>query len=412
MSYVQKDCSHVIFHSVSTLFELCTNFVSNNVTEIHKSLKNLSEEQNQIVFTLLPLKIPLDISIPLITEEVYWKRKCLEKGQSYVDYWLSNCSWRKAFVFSYVEFLLDSCISGKISFAKIEKDLAICQQLCQKLKINGYKWNLFDKVESPIKDRQVFEDQFEKIFTLLGHLEEFDINIIPRNYEDCNESTNAIAGIFLSILVKNLHKLEKLQKFTISGTYMGTSEIKHLMSNICLKELQELRLSCCFISDVSCESIATLLSSSKLQNLTLCNNNIGNIGIRKFSMSLHENNSLTELILSKNCIENEGAVNLAECLKTNNCLKKLDLSYNKFDQDSVHAFCSLIQNNKVLCCLNLSGNFIGEEAGNEVTQAMKGNKNILIFGVQFCGFKKSDEDTISLTVLKNNEKQYNEIIED
>uniref|UniRef100_A0A3B4YMD1 NACHT, LRR and PYD domains-containing protein 3-like n=1 Tax=Seriola lalandi dorsalis TaxID=1841481 RepID=A0A3B4YMD1_SERLL len=92
------------------------------------------------------------------------------------------------------------------------------------------------------------------------------------------------------------------------------------------------RLSCCNLSERSCEALSSVLSSSSssLKDLDLSNNDLQDSGVKLLSVGLESPHCVLESLRMSGClITEEGCAYLASALSSNpSHLRELDLSYN------------------------------------------------------------------------------------
>ena len=94
--------------------------------------------------------------------------------------------------------------------------------------------------------------------------------------------------------------------------------------------------------------------NSKLNDLSLRDNDIGDIGVTFLLQAFEKNTKLTSLSLQRNKIEHEGAKAIATCLESNSTLKCIYLSLNKIGNLGAIALSEALKKNYSLKYLDLS----------------------------------------------------------
>ncbi|XP_076592680.1 protein NLRC3-like isoform X2 [Chaetodon auriga] len=99
-------------------------------------------------------------------------------------------------------------------------------------------------------------------------------------------------------------------------------------------------LSCCNLSERSCEALAAVLSSpsSSLRELDLSNNDLGDAGVKLLCAGLESPHCALEVLRLAGClITKKGCASLATALKSNpSHLRELDLDYNHPGESGVN----------------------------------------------------------------------------
>ncbi|XP_051978308.1 protein NLRC5-like [Xyrauchen texanus] len=149
-----------------------------------------------------------------------------------------------------------------------------------------------------------------------------------------------------STLVTVLSSDTTLKEIDLNNSPLKDSGVKQicegLMSHLC--KLNILKLSKCGLTEESCSALAAVLrsDSSNLRELDLSNNNLQDSGVKLFSDELKCNCKLETLRLSNCSITQEGYTTLASALKSNlSHLKELDVSGNDPGESGVQLLCNI-----------------------------------------------------------------------
>ena len=192
-----------------------------------------------------------------------------------------------------------------------------------------------------------------------------------------NNSTFAVIKLFhIKIYCKRATSLSQLlhrttlQELTLCDADIGDDEVtiiaQHLQQNYTLKSLT---LSTNRISHRG--AIVLLQQNSTLKKFILSHNHIGNDGAIALAQILQFNSTLEELGISWAGISDDGARAIAQALQHNSTLKTLILSYNKVSGDGAIALATII--NSTLQELNLETNNIGDDGTAAIAEALQHN---------------------------------------
>ncbi|XP_051992117.1 NACHT, LRR and PYD domains-containing protein 12-like [Xyrauchen texanus] len=130
-----------------------------------------------------------------------------------------------------------------------------------------------------------------------------------------------------------LQSSKSLRELDLSNNDLQDSGVKLLSDALksphCI--LETLRFAACRFTDQCCESLSSVLQSSKsLRELDLSNNDLQDSGVKLLSDALKSPHCILEILRLSGCmVTEEGCCSVASALRSNlSRLKELDLSYN------------------------------------------------------------------------------------
>ncbi|XP_062372286.1 NLR family CARD domain-containing protein 3-like isoform X2 [Sardina pilchardus] len=169
---------------------------------------------------------------------------------------------------------------------------------------------------------------------------------------------------------------EKLDVFDLKKYSRSDECLLRLQSVV--EESQKALLNSCGLTERSCAGLASVLTkaSSKLKNLDLNGNSIGDSGVQEMCSGLGSPNCALETLSLDNCrIGEEGFRALASALRSNpSHMRELQLSGNEAGDSGVKHLSSLLEDpNCKLEKLHLNNCSIGEEGFRALASALRSN---------------------------------------
>ncbi|XP_041647560.1 NLR family CARD domain-containing protein 3-like isoform X2 [Cheilinus undulatus] len=168
-----------------------------------------------------------------------------------------------------------------------------------------------------------------------NHLEDSGVKLLVAGAESTNFAlqTLKLSGCNLSErgceALSSVLSSSRLRELDLSNNNLQDSGIRRFSDG--LSTLEMLRLSGCNLSKRSCEALSSALSSqsSSLRELDLSNNDLQDSGVKLLSDGLKSSDCILESLSLSGClISEEGCASLASALTASSHLRELDLSYN------------------------------------------------------------------------------------
>lgn len=332
---------------VPTLGELCAQTLANHFAEIRAIDQLPDRRQYDLIVEQLPTDLPLEVAVPRIAAESYWKECCearfslgqlpeVTKTNRLVP--PAKGGWRRVYLERDLE---DFLMNLKIEFstqdaAALQHKLALCAQYIYSLRLHRQRAHI-DLVD---------------LFSKIPHLESFSVSYGVLTAKD------AMSPDMIGMKQADAVMLQKVLRTSQSLVHLSLRE--------------------CGVDDVLGLAICSgLVKNKSLQVLDLSHNRIGNSTAHALELLLHNGDTLKEVNLANNDIRDSGAVMLSRGLRGNGGLQLLDLRVNRIDTAGGIALLGALAENSALTSLNLGANHLGPDAARAARDALPSNRALV-----------------------------------
>ncbi|XP_066512860.1 ribonuclease inhibitor-like [Hoplias malabaricus] len=271
-------------------------------------------------------------------------------------------------------------------------NLTSCERLAKALQSASLPLKELD-----ISNNKILDEGVEK---LCNGLKSLNCKLETLKLALCNLGEKSCESLGSVLEMEN----SSLREMDLSNNDLKDSGVEKLCvglkSSHC--KLETLRLDSCVLSEDSCDSLASVLSSgSTLKELDLSNNDLQDSGVKELCDGLKsplckpetlglaqcrlgkqscehlrsvllENSSLKKLDLSKNDLQDSGVKELCDGLKSEDCkLETLRLAQCRLGKQSCEHLRSVLLNNSSLKNLDLSNNDLQDSGVKELCDGLK-----------------------------------------
>ncbi|XP_060948012.1 dynein regulatory complex subunit 5 [Limanda limanda] len=351
--------------------------------------EQLSNTQRQFIQERLPPSLPLSVTANVIEDGVYWER-CCKQQWDLCDVSRYGDSWKRMFFERRLEGMIELFIPGVTETKKILDMVPLCENYVKRLDISQLLTPIRVPKKGKDEDDNVLGMETDDDYDQMNHfdfcillekltcLEELHLvyrvkqcglnyegRMFEMNYKDCQSLSKALKSC------KTL-KLLRLHQSNIDDAKVQML-VKQLLGHPSLRELD---FSHNVIGDLGAGAVGKLLAKSKLEVLSMCDNDITDSGGKAIAQALSKNSTLVSLNLRLNRLRDEGGQAIAEALMNNNTLRHLHLGANEVSGPTAIALAKVIAQNNTLKSINLSCNNLGEDGGKALAEAMSHNTSV------------------------------------
>jgi hypothetical protein len=313
---------------VPPLTQLCLKHVAANFC-VRPTFSGIPEKFHAKLYMMLPPphELTLAIAAPLLHDEGYWKRACLQKWPT-SNPSTHDHSWKVLYFELTCQDALeafDGSPEQQADFLKIAahaKDYVFRLHLYQFLGRGDVAW-LFDAL--PL---------LHSVSVTYGAREvgmQYDRTAFGMKLLDCE------------MMAKSLSSSQSLTSLRLHENLLDDEKIRRLSAGLKANNtLTDLDLSHNMISDRGVRSLCKFLTENViLTSLNLCDNRVYADGAKYIGRALQINNSLLSLNIRLNRIGDKGGRYVFEGLKTNSGLQCLNIDGNGLEAEAARVFWSM-----------------------------------------------------------------------
>ncbi|XP_019909256.2 dynein regulatory complex subunit 5 [Esox lucius] len=402
---------------VPHLSNICLQHIVRNFEE-RPILDKLLPSHKDYVLERLSTSLPLRVTSNLISDEGYWKR-CCQKRWGLRDVSAYGHSWKRMFHERHLENIIELFIPDVTDPRLVLDAVPLCRDYVTRLNIS--------QLLPPIKEPQAQEEDdgrdsasdlsvqgpsvdhfdFGILLDKLSRLEElhvvyrvkgcgmnFEWNLFEFTYRDCE------------LLARALKSCTTLRVLRIHQSKVDDEKCRLLVNNLLdHPSLRELNLSHNLVGDRGARAIGKLLTRSRLETLTVYDNNIQGPGARAIAHALAKNTSLLSLDLRLNRLGDEGGQAIAQALLKNCTLERLYLGANEMSEPTATVLSQVLVQNQMLRSISLACNRLGSDGGKVLEEGVSHNSMLLECDLRLTEVGQESEYCIRRVIQNNKNRE-------
>ncbi|KAK9834878.1 hypothetical protein WJX81_005732 [Elliptochloris bilobata] len=343
------------------LQELCVKAVAARFESNPSVIASLPTTCTPQVLRLLGTDVPLELAVPLLSCESYWRRRARVKWSlAAVE---TGGSWKQL----YLERNLAEALEA------FDGESAGEERLLALLRCTGGHVRALALHQLPL--HLDLAALFQHLPGLTSLALVYGRRAVGVDYE------RALFGMRLAAcraLAQALPSAPGLARLDLSGNLLEDDKARLLADGLARSRVTHLSLAHNRIGDRGAKALAQLLEEpNTLEELVLDNNQILAPGGRALARALRGNPVLASLQLQLNRVGDEGACALAEALLGNSRLQRLGLGANRLGFQAAAAFSWMLRSNSSLLALDVSCNPLTAAGGEELRSALQHNMGLL-----------------------------------
>nr|XP_023029466.1 T-complex-associated testis-expressed protein 1-like [Leptinotarsa decemlineata] len=385
-----------------TLVDLSIQCIGKNFEKKPLFCELPCEDKDHILEIISP-DLPLELAIPIIDDEYYWKRRYETHFHLILRRKPSDWKWKTLYLENHIQKVIEEAQPQYSDEENIGEILELCSPYIRRLVVSQLQaWKpplTMDKDDIP-EVYPLNHINFNPILRKLPDIVEFDLVFGMNNVtEDYKWNMFEVTVKDCQTLGKALLELRNLRILRIHRSKVEYKHCQALMQNLIKnRSIVELDLSNCQIGDKGALCVAKFLQVHPfIKILNLSNNLIGKIGAEGlgYTLLLSSCAPLVHLNLRLNPLETEGAMGIMRALVRCSIPRELSMSGCHFQEDTLIKVGQMLKLNESLKKLDISNNWFGEEGGEYLVQAMRINTTL-----EWLDVRETDISNVQLQVIK------------
>ncbi|XP_076252023.1 uncharacterized protein LOC143191121 [Rhynchophorus ferrugineus] len=398
-----------------SLKEFCIQSIAENFKEKHL-LNEITCSDKVALLDVLAVDLPLELVIPLVNEEHYWKRRYSETFGTIHHHLPEDWTWKKVFLERYVQKLIEEAEPQYNDEETFNEILDLCCPYVSCVYIDQLRvWKpplTMEKEDIP-EEYPIEHINLMPICKKLSNIEELHISYGMKNVgEDFTWNMFKVSVSDCQKLGKALLELRNLRHLSIHRSPIGFKHCQALVQGLVKhKTLEELDLSNCEIGDAGALCIAYyIIDGSSLTSINLANNQVGKIGAEGlgFAILSEKCETLSAIDLKMNPLGTDGTMGIMRALVRCSKIKRLSFAACVFDEDTPLKICQMLKLNESLKQLDISSNWFGNDGGDSLVDAVSVNTTIEWLDYRETDISQEQCKAIDEYLIKNRNKEAEE----
>lgn len=384
---------------VPSLREICARTIAENFETLPNAdkLRELDQDLYNLVVDQLPTNLKLEVTVPRISSDDYWKSCCESRWSSgQLSAYTGTGSltpptpggWKRVYLQRHLAeklMSLETAEPREEDLEQLEKLRALCGAELHTLNLTHQRCH-FDVFELVSKLPRL--QDLRITYNVLNAAVSFKQEMIGMKQND---------ALSLQRLLKTYAPLTTLH---LTGNRIDSLLLKAILVGMVRNNtLQHLDLSHNLIDDdgISALSVILMKKDSALLTVNLSNNSIRAEGAKLLGKALGTDScKITKLSLRMNRIGDSGGERFFHFFKQNTSVRELDVACNELGPESAEALSNCLQGgNTTLQVIDISCNRLDSEGGRLLLLGLQASPNLHSLDVRQSGLNAADVVSIN-----------------